>query len=151
MELKFVCDVHLGKLAKALRMLGFDTAYQNNFGNADMVKIAIEEERTLLSGNAAFSKNAHLKSFIITEEEPSTQLKNVIAHFDLKDKIHPFTLCIACNGRLRSVPKETITGEIPANAATYFDEFWQCPVCKRIYWKGSHYERMSKKINGLLS
>lgn len=151
MELKFVCDVHLGKLAKSLRMFGFDTAYQNNFTNADLERIALEENRTLLSRNAAFSKYKPLQSLTITSEEPLVQLKNVLEYFDLKDKTHPFTLCLLCNAPLQKVLKENVINEIPFNTAAYFREFWRCPNCKRIYWKGSHYERMLKEINGLMA
>ena len=151
MEWRFVCDVHLGKLAKNLRMLGFDTAYQNNFSNADIEKIALEENRVLLSRNAAFAKNQHLRSVTITNEDPSIQLKNLIEYFSLKDDMHPFTICLVCNGRLQKIAKEKNSSQIPYRAVTYFNEFWQCPDCKRIYWKGSHYERMLKKINTLLT
>lgn len=150
MELKFVCDVHLGKLAKALRMLGFDTVYQNNFTNTDLERIAVEENRILLSRNTAFSKNKNLRLFIITSENPSIQIKAVIEHFELKNKIDPFTLCIVCNEPLQKVSKEDIISQIPANTKKYFEEFRQCANCQRIYWKGSHYERMLKEISFIL-
>lgn len=150
MEPKFICDVHLGKLAKALRMLGFDTAYENKFTNADLMRIAVEQNRMLLSRNCSYSKNENLQSFIITSEHAASQIKTVFDHFDLKNKIHPFTVCLVCNQPLHKVSKENIISQIPLNTAKYFHEFWQCNNCERIYWKGSHYKRMLKEINFIL-
>ena len=149
MEPRFICDVHLGKLAKALRMLGFNTCYQNNFTNQDLERVAIEQSRVLLSRNPAFSKNKKLKFYLITSEETFVQIKTVFDYFALKNKIQPFTLCFVCNQPLQKVHKEKIADQLLANTATYYNEFWQCGNCRRIYWKGSHYQRMLKEINDI--
>lgn len=150
MEPRFICDVHLGKLAKGLRMLGFDTAYQNSFTRKNLERISVEERRILLSRNSVFAKNKKLHSYIITSEDATAQIKSVTLYFDLKNKMRPFSLCLVCNEPLQRVSKELIVNQIPPNTAKYFTEFWQCNNCKRIYWKGSHYEQMLKEINFIL-
>ncbi|MBD0331104.1 MAG: Mut7-C RNAse domain-containing protein [Chitinophagaceae bacterium] len=147
---KFIADVHLGRLARLLRMFGFDTAYKNTFTNSELASIAIEEERILLSRNAAFSKILQIKFIRIYHEEPQQQLKQVIDHFQLKNFFQPFTRCVVCNGTLIAVAKEKVLDKININAIRYFDEFWQCNTCDRIYWKGSHYDRMMDVIEELI-
>jgi uncharacterized protein with PIN domain len=150
MKVKFIADVHLGKLARLLRMLGFDTAYKNDFTLDELVKISDEENRILLSRNASLSKTHPDKFFIVSDEDPLVQLKQVIQHFSLNDRFQPFSRCIVCNGILESVSKENIVYLLQKNTASYFNEFWQCKDCGRIYWKGSHYERMLKTIENIL-
>ncbi len=150
-KIKFIADVHLGKLARLLRSLGFDTAYQNSFSNKELITISREQDRVLLSRNSSLTKNDQVKAFILTSEDPLTQLKQVISQFQLNDQLHPFTVCTVCNGALEKVPKENIVHLLEPNTMRYFNEFWQCNHCKRIYWKGSHYERMLKTIERIVS
>lgn len=150
MEDPFIADVHLGKLARMLRLLGFDTIYKNDFTINELIKISEEQNRILLSKNNALTKNNSIQSFIVTHEDPFNQLKQVVDHFKLKDQVHPFSRCMVCNGTLETVSKKDIASLLENNTALYFDEFWQCRNCKRIYWKGSHYERMQKTIEGII-
>lgn len=147
--MNFIADVHLGKLAKLMRLLGFDTLYNNLFTNSELVSIAINEHRILLSRNDAFRKNAALQSFIIASEDAATQLQQVITHFNLKDQRHPFTRCLLCNGILKPVSKNSIADQLQQNTIAYFNEFWQCDECRHIYWKGSHYDRMLRLLEKL--
>lgn len=149
MEKKFIADVHLGRLAKWLRMLGFDTLYNNAFASGELVTLAGEENRILLSRNSTHSKNDSIDSLIITHEEPALQLQQVIQHFDLKESFRPFTRCLVCNGFLENVSKEAVLSRLQPNTAAFFHEFWQCLDCKRIYWKGSHFDRMMKMIESM--
>jgi uncharacterized protein len=142
----FVADVHLGKLARALRLLGFDTRYSNTFTPAQLVAMAKEENAVLLSRSTAFSKITAIQSFLIQSEEPEKQLQAVVQHFNLQKQLQPFTRCLICNGQLEAVTKESVYTQLEPNTATFFDAFWQCATCKRIYWKGSHYDRMLKLV-----
>ena len=108
MQNKFLADVHLGKLARLLRMLGIDTIYKNTFTNKELLDISQEQDRILLSRNASFSKSKMSRSFIVTNENPFVQLKQVFDEFNLKDQIHPFSRCIVCNGALKPVTKKTV-------------------------------------------
>jgi len=151
MEMKFIADVHLGKLARLLRMLGFDTIYRNDFTTTELTKISKEQGRMLLSRNASLSKNKLINCLVVTNEDAFIQLQQVILHFDLKDQVRPFSRCIVCNGTLEPVSKERIVHLLKRNTAEYFNEFWQCTDCRRIYWKGSHFERMLKTIQTITS
>ena len=145
---KFIADVHLGKLARLLRLLGFDTFYENNVTINDLLRLSTDQDRIILSRNKLFSKKSN-KSFLVIDENPSIQLKQLYDHFHLKDQIHPFSRCIVCNGTLEAVTKEKISVLLEKNTSQYFNEFWQCKHCKRIYWKGTHYENMLKKIQNI--
>ncbi|HSV12278.1 MAG TPA: Mut7-C RNAse domain-containing protein [Hanamia sp.] len=147
--MKFIADVHLGKLAKLLRMLGFDVVYNHSLSNKELLLNAMNESRILLSKNNAFKNNKSIQCFILTSENPEIQLQEALIHFNLKEKINPFTKCMVCNGGLHAVTKDAIANQLQANTKHYFNEFWQCDNCKRIYWKGSHYERMMKFIEKL--
>ena len=139
----FIADVHMGKLARMLRMLGFDTMYNNAFSNAGLISIALEQDRVLLSRNRAIGrKHPALTTFFISHDEPEAQLENVLQHFQLLQHIQPFSRCMVCNGILEPVLKEDILEQLPEKTAIYYHEFWQCTNCKRIYWKGPHYNRM---------
>ena len=138
----FIADVHLGKLAKALRLLGFDTLYSNAFTAAQLLTLARAQHRAVLSRGTAFRKHPDVTAVIIQSEKPDEQLLQVVQQFDLAKKRQPFSRCLVCNGLLAPVAKEKIAAQLQENTALYFNEFWQCTACKRIYWKGSHYDRM---------
>jgi len=140
---KFIADVHLGKLARLLRLLGFDTLYKTNFTSGELTKIGLAEDRTILSRNHSLTAN---KCFFIKDENPVRQLEQVDEHFHLRMQFLPFSRCIMCNGLLETVSKESISVSLNQDTVEYFNEFWQCKDCKRIYWKGSHYENMLKTI-----
>jgi uncharacterized protein with PIN domain len=147
MEYKFLADANVGKLARLLRMLGFDTAYDNTFSIPQLTEIAVRENRILLTRNPAAGKLFRgIQSFIVTDERPYIQLKQVIQQFNLKEWVRPFTRCITCNGILLTVPKENIINRLQQNTTLYFDDFWQCQGCNRVFWKGSHYERMLQMV-----
>lgn len=144
MELKFIADVHLGRLARWLRMLGFDTLYQNNFTRPELLRLAYEQQRVLLSRDQKLSNNPFIRTFILPEEDPERQLQQVVRHFNLQPQFHPLTLCLICNAPLHAVPMESVQHLLPGQTKKFFREFWQCPQCQRVFWKGSHYERMQQ-------
>lgn len=151
MILKFIADVHLGKLAKSLRLLGFDTAYKNDYSNSELLQLSQQENRVFLSRNIAAQNWVSISCFVVTSEDPFEQLKQVIDHFNLQNQFRPFTRCIVCNGLLEAVAKENVLPWLEKNTAQYLNEFWQCNCCKRVYWKGSHYERLLKTIERLVN
>ena len=148
---RFIADVHLGKLARLLRLLGFDTNYKNDYSNSELLQLSRQESRVLLSRNASFEKQMNVQCFVVTSEDAFLQLKQVVNQFHLKEQFHPFTRCIVCNGILGPVAKENVLPLLEKNTAQYFDEFRQCNHCKRVYWKGSHYERMLKTIEHIVN
>lgn len=147
--MRFAADAHLGRLARTLRLLGFDTAYSNAFTKTGLLRLAGEENRIVLSRNPAFATPATVQSFRVVSENYLEQIKTVVRQFGLLSALRPFTRCLVCNGLLHTVAKETIEQGLEENIRRYYQEFWQCESCLRIYWKGSHYRRMCALLNRL--
>ncbi len=146
----FILDVNLGKLAAKLRMLGFDSLYQNNFEDEIIVNIAADENRIILTRDQGLLKNSMVtRGYWIRNTNPKKQIKEVIRKFDLYSRINPFSICMVCNGKIWQVDKNDIIDSIPVKVKRYFEEFYQCSGCKKIYWKGSHYIKMQKEIESL--
>lgn len=139
----FVLDVHLGRLAKLLRMLGFDSRYENDYDDATIARIAQEEKRIVLTRDIGLLKHRAIsRGYWLRSQHADEQLAEVIRQFQLKTQFQPFIRCLTCNGSLLKVPKETVLEKLPPKTRLYFDEFYRCQTCQRVYWKGSHYERM---------
>jgi uncharacterized protein len=140
---RFVLDVHLGRLAAYLRMLGFDTLYRNCFTDEQLVGICSEQGRILLTRDRGLlMHNAVVFGYLLRETDSHRQLSEIVSHFRLAPSIRPFTRCMGCNGILVDVAKEKLADQLPARTAELYDDFRQCPQCRKIYWKGSHYRRM---------
>lgn len=149
-ETKFVLDVHLGKLAAYLRMLGFDTSYRSCFDDAEIAAISAEEHRILLTRDRGLLKRGNVThGYWLRETDSRRQAGEIVARFDLARAIRPFTRCMACNAELVDAPKSQVLDRLPPRAAELYDEFRQCPRCRRIYWKGSHYRRMEQWIESM--
>jgi len=149
-EMKFVLDVHLGKLAAYLRMLGFDTLYRSCFTDSELVKISCVDRRILLTRDRGLLKHSAVtRGYWLRQTDSRRQIAEVIQRFDLSALIQPFMRCMACNANLVSVSKEQIQNLLPARTAEFYDEFRQCSSCGRVYWKGSHYKRMQRWIEDL--
>ncbi|HVK96663.1 MAG TPA: Mut7-C RNAse domain-containing protein [Flavisolibacter sp.] len=142
MQDKFIADVHLGKLAKYMRLVGIDTFYNNSYSVKQIIATAIEEGRIILSRNNSFTSLQNIPSFIVNNEDSKEQLKNVLSQFKGDIKLQPFTRCLICNGLLEAVEKETISHLLEKNTREYYSEFWICSECSHIYWKGSHFAKM---------
>lgn len=143
----FILDVHLGKLAKSLRLLGFDTFYKNNYSDKIIAEIAHRENRRVLTRDVGLLKQKIICwGYWLRSQNPVMQLAEVMAYFDLKEKVAPFTRCLACNGQLAAVAKESVLALLPPKTRLYFNQFYRCPVCARIYWPGSHFEKMQEFV-----
>jgi len=146
-EPRFVLDVHLGRLAAYLRMLGFDTAYRNCASDPELVKVSAAEKRTLLTRDRGLLMHAALThGYWLRETDSRKQAAEVIRRFDLRRWLRPFTRCMACNHPLRPAAKNEIAGRVPPGIAGNFQEFLECGSCRRVYWQGSHYARMKRWI-----
>jgi uncharacterized protein with PIN domain len=143
----FVLDGHLGKLASYLRMLGFDTLYQNDFEDAALAQISAEENRILLTRDQGLLKRrAVVHGYWVRSKDPDQQLVEVLGRFDLQGEVRPLQRCMRCNGRLLPVEKSKILDKLEEKTRRYFHEFAQCQACQQVYWKGSHWERMQSMI-----
>ena len=149
-EPRFVLDVHLGTLAKYLRLLGFDTIYRNNLEDPEIIEISLSEQRIILTRDLLILKNGKVThGYFVRETNPSKQVREVLRRFDLKSRINPFHRCLECNGEIRQVKKSDIERFLKANTRKAFREFYQCCSCGKIYWKGSHYERMMRLVESV--
>jgi uncharacterized protein len=150
--IKFILDVHLGKLARWLRMLGFDTLYRNDYDDPEIVAIAGQEGRTILTRDLGIMKRrAVTHGYHVQSTKPQEQLHEVLTRYQLHDQIKPFHRCIVCNGLLLTVAKETVLDHLEPKTILYYDEFFQCANCHKIYWRGSHFARMASFIDQLMT
>ena len=149
-EPRFILDIHLGRLAAYLRMLGFDCLYRNDYVDDELADTAQREERILLSRDRhLLMRKAVTYGYCLRSLEPREQLREVVRRFDLAKRIFPFHRCVRCNHPLESVRKKEILNCLEPLTKKYFDEFQICPACQQIYWKGSHVEHMQELIERL--
>lgn len=147
---KFVLDTHLGKLAKYLRLLGFDTLYEHDYEDAQIIAISVAEKRAILTGDIGILKNnAVTHGQWIRSSNAREQVCEVLERFDLSSCMKPFTRCTVCNGMIRPVPKETVADRLEPRTLHCYDEFYRCASCGKVYWKGSHYQRMKDFVAAL--
>lgn len=146
----FILDVHLGKLAKYLRMLGFDTLYENNYSDPFIIKTAETEKRIILTRDLGILKNKQVThGYYIRSDKPKEQLREVIYRFDLRKNIQPLNRCLECNGCINRISKNEIEQHLKPKTRKYFNKFFQCTNCKKIYWEGSHFHKIIAQINHL--
>lgn len=146
--MKFIADEMLGKLAKWLRILGYDTIYLQNVRDAEILRLSITEKRVLLTRDTLLIKRKGIKNFLfISYDKPFDQLREVVGVLNLPYPDNPFTRCIICNDTLIPYSKENVCRIVPEYVCQTQEIFGQCPVCKRIYWKGTHYEGMEKMLD----
>jgi uncharacterized protein len=149
-EIQFVLDVHLGKLASYLRMAGFDSLHSNSVSDEELADCSTRERRILLTFDRGLLKRKNvLYGYIVRSRDPKEQLAEVLNHFGLLNRLRPFSRCMICNGVLEKVLKAEVYPLLPAKVREYPDEFTRCQGCRKIYWKGTHYERMNKFLHQL--
>jgi uncharacterized protein with PIN domain len=155
---KFIADGMLGKLTRWLRMLGQDVTYSNQFDDAELLAMAEKEHRILLTRDSELYQRAigrGIEAFYVEGRTEAEKLAELAERFDF-----PLTIdlkrsrCPRCNTKIELTPKETIAGQVEKNTFIYYDEFWKCSNCGRIYWQGAHWEGIratleeAKKISG---
>ena len=151
-DTKFIADVHLGKLARNLRLTGFDVCYRPGMGDTEIIGISLSEKRIILTHDRELLKNKLVThGYYVRSQVPDEQLKEVFIRFQLKSLMKLFSRCMECNSLLSDVPKEEIADHVLPKTIRYFEDFKRCPGCGRIYWNGSHYERMKRHIDSIIS
>ncbi|MHB9029267.1 MAG: Mut7-C RNAse domain-containing protein [Candidatus Latescibacterota bacterium] len=145
---RFILDVHLGKLAVYLRLLGFDTFHRNHLDDPEIAAIAQREDRIALTRDIALLKNGAItRGRWIRSQKPRLQLGEAVRYFELSPYIKPFTRCTVCNGIVEEAPPESVRDRLEPRTSLYYNEFYRCSSCGRIYWKGSHYPRLLELIH----
>lgn len=141
--IRFIVDVNLGKLAQKLRLLGFDTLFRNDYDDNDIVADAVKENRIILTRDIALLKrSAVTHGYWIRNDDPKKQLTEVIGRLQLQNHFRPFSRCSACNAGMKAVDKNKISHKLHADTLEMYDEFWQCEGCGKVYWEGSHYDKI---------
>ena len=147
---RFLIDEHLGKLARNLRLLGFDSVLRKVESVSETLDLAASEQRTLLTRSLPLLKHKQLKhGYWIRSQEPLQQVIEVWERFNLKGQASPFRRCLICNGPIIKVAKEQVIDRLEEKTRQYYSDYYQCSNCQRIFWKGSHYERMLKFLRKL--
>jgi len=140
---RFVADAHLGRLARLLRMAGFDTLYRNDYADREIADISIRDGRILLTRDRELLKLRGLThACYVRAIEPQAQLREIVARLDLARSLRPFTLCLECNEPLRAVEKARVIALLPASVRAAHSRFTLCERCGRVFWRGSHRQRM---------
>jgi len=148
--MKYVCDQMLGTLAKWLRIYGFDTFFANSeMDDTELIDISKKEKRVLITRDKnlmQIARKEKLKVIEINTTDINQQINNVIAQVKV-DPSKILSRCIMCNTEINEIKKEEIKEKVPKRVFEANENFWFCPKCKKIYWKGTHYKNMIEKIN----
>lgn len=147
---RFICDVHLGKLARRLRLLGFDTLYRDDYEDAEIARLAAADRRCVLTRDIGLLKRRAVdRGYWLRNTEVRAQVREVVDRLDLSARFAPFTRCPLCNGVIEPVDKSEILADLEPLTRANFDEFKRCPDCRQLYWKGSHHEDLVQEIESL--
>ncbi|HDP25755.1 MAG TPA: hypothetical protein ENN34_09965 [Deltaproteobacteria bacterium] len=144
----FLCDQNLGRLARWLRILGFDAEYMQSW-NEERVKTARLENRIILTRNHSLA--SHESAVLVRSDHVQEQLHELAASVDLKAGYRPFSRCCVCNNLLEAVSREEVRSLVPEYTYQTQERFSRCPSCTRIYWKGSHHDRASRIVSTIVS
>lgn len=143
----FVADVHLGRLARFLRLLGFDTLYDRNWDDDHLAEISSSQERILLTRDVELLKRSEVThGYFVRSNEPRRQVVEVTRRFHLEDDLRPFTRCMVCNGGLTPVDKAEVEDHLPLATRKRFDDYSRCTECGKVYWLGAHHPELHQIV-----
>jgi uncharacterized protein with PIN domain len=149
---RFVTDGHLGGLTRNLRLLGFDVAYRQNAEDRQLLEVMARENRALLTRDRRLLMHAIVQhGYWPRSQNADEQAIEVVRRFDLSELIAPFTRCLRCNALLEEATKAEIIDKLEPLTKIYYHQFRRCPDCKRIYWSGSHFPKLQKRIEEIRS
>ena len=141
--LAFLADAHLGGLARMLRMLGFDTVYEQSLPDAAIVALARAEHRVVLTRDRDLLKCRDVaRGAYVRALKAEQQLREIAARYPIAHRMRAFTLCLHCNAVLAPASEQAIAEHVPERIRARYSTFMWCPQCGRVYWEGSHWERM---------
>lgn len=168
---RFILDVHLGRLAGYLRALGFDSLYANDYSDNHIITTALDEHRIIVTRDTGILKDGRVtQGCFVHATEPLAQLREVVDRFRLDALVAAFSRCIKCNGRIEPIDKDSVAGsldgstndraadstadsdgrgQVPAGVIEDFDSFTRCSGCRRIYWPGSHFDRLRERFRSV--
>ncbi len=155
MEIKFIVDHNVGKLAKWLRIMGYDAMLFKEEDDGKMVKTALLQNRVILTKDTQILRrrvvtSGRLKVVLIEDSDPKVQLRQIVETLNL-DCFKPFSLCLECNERLAEKSKDEVRDLVPPYVYKNYSQFMECPFCHRIYWQGTHWQAMNRELEKLMS
>ncbi len=151
-EARFILDVHLGKLARYLRLLGFDTKYERDCDDATLAATSSTERRILLTRDKGLLKRSEVsRGHWLRNTQPRLQIAEVVAAFDLYGAVRVFSRCMICNHVLETVDEDTVRDELPAGLRGRLARIARCRGCDRLYWPGSHYDKLVDLVTRVVS
>jgi uncharacterized protein with PIN domain len=149
-ETRFVADVHLGRLARYLRLVGFDTLYDNDWDDDELTQISSNEGRILLTRDVELLKRSSVThGYYVRSDDPQRQVLEVTRRFHLDQHLQPLTRCMTCNGLLSRVDKAAVAHRLPPRTKETFDDYSMCSECGKIYWQGSHHDELTRVIDAV--
>lgn len=151
---RFIADHNVGKLARWLRMMGYDTLFFDGSDDSRMVATALSEDRVILTRDTGIMKRrlvttGRLKAVLVVSDEPELQVKQLLRELGLDTRLNLFTLCLECNQPLTSRSREQVRERVPPHVFKTQHQYMECPSCHRIYWRGSHWQAMIRKLKRL--
>jgi uncharacterized protein len=147
---RFILDAHLGKLAKYLRMLGFDTLYRNDFGDEEIIDLAVKENRIILTRDKLLLQSRRVThGYYVRATDKHQQLREVVRKYDLYGQFRSFTRCMTCNADLVPKTRKEISSLVQPGILELYKDYYFCPACRKVYWQGSHFKRMESFIREL--
>jgi len=148
---RFALDVHLGKLARDLRLLGFDAAYRSDWDDPHLIDCALAEGRIILTRDVGLLKHSRVThGYWVRSSYPEEQLPELLRALQLAPSAKPFTRCLDCNGPIEPVGKGALAGRLDQPILARRDRFWQCGECGKVYWRGSHHRHMMQRLARLV-
>lgn len=149
--LAFIADAHLGGVARMLRMLGFDTLYDNTFQDPRIVELAAAERRVVLTRDRELLKCRDIhRGAYVHALKPEAQLREVARRYGIERFMQPFSLCLHCNLPLKAADPAVVLDQVPEATRQHYDRFMYCPGCRRVFWEGSHWARMRRVLAAAL-
>ncbi len=152
--MKFIVDANVGKMARWLRLMGYDAVFFEGRDDADMVHAALAEDRVLLTRDTGIMRygavvSGRVKAVFLESDEPEAQIRQLVRDLKLEQHMHPFTVCLECNLPLVPVNKEEVRDRVPPYVFRTQEHFVECPKCRRVYWRGTHWKAMLTRLEKL--
>jgi len=154
MEISFIVDSNAGRLARWLRLMGYDALFFTDMDDSRLLRIAMEQGRVVLTKDTQMMRrrvisNGQLKALLIESDDYREQLSQVVRELRLDCRLRPFTRCLECNQTLVPRSKDDVKGLVPPYVFGTQRQYMQCPACLRLYWRGTHWQRMKEELEKL--
>ena len=153
-SLRFIVDINVGKVARWLRLMGYDTVLFNHGHDDRMIRLALDDGRIIVTRDTQIMKRrvvttGRLRAVLVSSDRTEQQVRQVVDELNLDINYSPFSLCLECNQPLEKRSKAEVAGLVPPYVYKTQDAYVQCPECFRVYWKGTHWQAMAEKLRGL--